>query len=80
MVDMAGLAASIIHKENNPNLKDADFRRQFLENLGQELCLDSVQLQSADKLIKRTYFVRTVVKVVIGFFFQILKRNEFWVK
>ncbi|CAM1324636.1 Uncharacterised protein r2_g3341 [Pycnogonum litorale] len=66
MIDVAGLASYIIHREHNPELKTKDQRRKFLKDLANKLCMPSIEARSTNRMLTRNYFLRGAVEMVLG--------------
>lgn len=65
IMDIACLAAYIIHKEQRPETTRTDRRKFFLKELSRDLCLPSVQERSMDQLTTRFYFIKTAMECVL---------------
>lgn len=66
ILDIAALAAYIIYTENNVMLKKRlDARSRFLRQLGEELCLPSIQDRSQNPQTMRHFVTRTGIECML---------------
>lgn len=67
IIDLAGLAAYIIYKSNNPIFgKKTDSRRIFLKTLGRQLAMPSIVTRSQTPTIYRKFSTKVAIECMIG--------------
>lgn len=67
IIDLAGLAAYIIYKANNPIFgKKADSRRTFLKSLGRELAMPSILRRSKTPTVYRNFSTKVAIECMLG--------------
>lgn len=66
IIDITGLAPYIIYKEHNLRFRTKDQRRKFLKDLANQLCMPSVEAQSANRMLMRSHFLQSSVEMVLG--------------
>ncbi|KAG4065245.1 hypothetical protein HA402_012687 [Bradysia odoriphaga] len=67
IIDLAGLAAYIIYKNNNPIFgKRSDSRRTFLKILGKELAMPTIMNRSRTPTVYRKFTTRVAIEFMIG--------------
>lgn len=67
IIDLAGLAAYIIYKANNPTFgKKTDSRRTFLKNLGNELAMPAILTRSRTPTVYRNFKTKIAIEFIIG--------------
>lgn len=67
IIDLAGLAAYIIHKNNNPIIgKKTDSRRTFLKALGRELAMPAILSRSQTPTVYRNFSTKVAIECMLG--------------
>lgn len=67
MIDLAGLAAYIIYKANNPIFGNkTDSRRTFLKSLGRELAMPAILTRSKTPTVYRNFSTKVAIECMLG--------------
>lgn len=67
IIDLAGLAAYIIYKANNPTFgKKTDSRRTFLKSLGRELAMPSILARSETPTVYRNFKTKVAIECMLA--------------